>query len=190
MPTRVTYPLDGLSHFDALKDNVRISLMHTRLFFGMLPRIPSLLMCHSSSHWARQSEVKGLWGMRLMLLVWRLLGRTAFTALLYPVVGVYWLTAARARKASQDWLARVRQQQPQAAKINSYQHFLRFGNAMLDKIASWRGELQLGRDVLFAPGAEAALDVRDRARQIAAGLASWRCGSVPGAGKNSGLQNH
>ena len=53
--------------------------------------------------------------MRLMLLVWRLLGRTAFTALLYPVVGVYWLTAARARKASQDWLARVRQQQPQAA---------------------------------------------------------------------------
>lgn len=69
VPTRVTYPLDGLSHFDALKDNVRISLMHTRLFFGMLPRIPSLLMRSSSSHWARQSEVKGLWGMRLMLLV-------------------------------------------------------------------------------------------------------------------------
>ncbi|HBN2626190.1 TPA: glycosyltransferase family 2 protein, partial [Escherichia coli] len=136
----------------ALKDNVRISLMHTRLFFGMLPRIPSLLMRRSSSHWARQSEVKGLWGMRLMLLVWRLLGRTAFSALLYPVVGVYWLTAARARKASQDWLARVRQHQPQAAKLNSYQHFLRFGNAMLDKIASWRGELQLGHDVLFAPG--------------------------------------
>ncbi|MCV5554986.1 glycosyltransferase family 2 protein, partial [Escherichia coli] len=61
VPTRVTYPLDGLSHFDALKDNVRISLMHTRLFFGMLPRIPSLLMRRSSSHWARQSEVKGLW---------------------------------------------------------------------------------------------------------------------------------
>ncbi len=37
LPTRVTYPQDGLSHFDALKDNVRISLMHTRLFFGMLP---------------------------------------------------------------------------------------------------------------------------------------------------------
>nr|ELJ1595821.1 glycosyltransferase family 2 protein [Escherichia coli] len=56
---------------------------------------------------------------------------------------------------------RVRQHQPQAAKLNSYQHFLRFGNAMLDKIASWRGELQLGRDVLFAPGAEAALNVSD-----------------------------
>ncbi|KFB99307.1 glycosyl transferase/lysophospholipid acyltransferase [Trabulsiella guamensis ATCC 49490] len=33
VPTRVTYPQDGLSHFDALKDNLRISLMHTRLFF-------------------------------------------------------------------------------------------------------------------------------------------------------------
>ncbi len=33
VPTRVTYPLDGLSHFDALKDNVRISLMHARLIF-------------------------------------------------------------------------------------------------------------------------------------------------------------
>lgn len=40
IPTRVTYPQDGLSHFDALKDNLHISLMHTRLFFGMLPRIP------------------------------------------------------------------------------------------------------------------------------------------------------
>lgn len=43
VPTRVTYPPDGLSHFDAIKDNCRISLMHTRLFLGMLPRIPSLL---------------------------------------------------------------------------------------------------------------------------------------------------
>lgn len=43
IPTRVTYPASGLSHFDALYDNLRISWMHTRLFFGMLPRIPRLL---------------------------------------------------------------------------------------------------------------------------------------------------
>jgi glycosyltransferase involved in cell wall biosynthesis len=43
MPTRVTYPLDGVSHFDLLRDNLRISWMHTRLFFGMLPRLPVLL---------------------------------------------------------------------------------------------------------------------------------------------------
>ncbi|MBJ4954504.1 glycosyltransferase [Salmonella enterica subsp. enterica serovar Goldcoast] len=166
IPTRVTYPQDGLSHFDALKDNLRISLMHTRLFFGMLPRIPSLLFRRSSTHWAQQQEVKGLWGMRLMLLVWRLLGRKAFSLLLYPVVGVYWLTASTARKASQSWISRVRAQlitrrMPVPSNLTSYQHFLRFGGAMLDKIASWRGELHIGRDVVFAPGAEDTLNVSD-----------------------------
>ncbi|WP_436857370.1 glycosyltransferase family 2 protein [Citrobacter tructae] len=166
VPTRVTYPADGLSHFDAFKDNCRISLMHTRLFFGMLPRIPSLLLRRSSSHWARQQEVKGLWGMRLMLLVWRVLGRKAFSLLLYPVIAAYWLSATRARHASQNWIARVRQQltarrKPVPTNLTSYQHFLRFGHAMLDKIASWRGELHFGRDVEFAPGAEAALNVHD-----------------------------
>jgi glycosyltransferase involved in cell wall biosynthesis len=43
LPTRVTYPQDGISHFRMLGDNVRISLMHTRLFFGMLARLPLLL---------------------------------------------------------------------------------------------------------------------------------------------------
>ena len=162
VPTRVTYPEDGLSHFDALKDNCRISLMHTRLFFGMLPRIPSLLRRRASSHWARQEEVKGLWGMRLMLRVWQLLGRRAFMLLLYPVAAAYWLSAGRARRASQAWLARVRPRlRPLPRHLNSYQHFLRFGQAMLDKIASWRGEMQLGREVVFAPGAEQALNVDD-----------------------------
>jgi glycosyltransferase involved in cell wall biosynthesis len=43
VPTRVTYPMDGVSHFKMLRDNLFISAMHTRLFFGMLWRIPMLL---------------------------------------------------------------------------------------------------------------------------------------------------
>jgi hypothetical protein len=43
-PTQVTYPQDGVSHFDALRDNVRISLIHARLFLGMLRRLPVLLL--------------------------------------------------------------------------------------------------------------------------------------------------
>ena len=43
LPTRVTYPLDGVSHFRLWQDNVRISKMHARLFFGMLWRSPRLL---------------------------------------------------------------------------------------------------------------------------------------------------
>lgn len=41
--TAVTYPQDGLSHFRVWRDNVLISGMHARLFFGMLLRSPVLL---------------------------------------------------------------------------------------------------------------------------------------------------
>lgn len=42
-PTRVRYPKDGVSHFQLLADNARITSLHTRLFFGMLTRCPRLL---------------------------------------------------------------------------------------------------------------------------------------------------
>ncbi|WP_191576931.1 glycosyltransferase family 2 protein [Achromobacter insolitus] len=43
LPTRVAYPEGGISHFKGLQDNVLISRMHARLFFGMLARSPVLL---------------------------------------------------------------------------------------------------------------------------------------------------
>jgi len=43
VPTRVAYPENGISHFDALRDNLRISKEHARLFLGMLLRAPMLL---------------------------------------------------------------------------------------------------------------------------------------------------
>lgn len=43
IPTRVSYPEGGISHFDLWRDNLLISKMHTRLFFGMLRRFPRLL---------------------------------------------------------------------------------------------------------------------------------------------------
>jgi glycosyltransferase involved in cell wall biosynthesis len=43
LSTAVEYPEHGVSHFRPIKDNVLISWMHTRLFFGMLLRAPSLI---------------------------------------------------------------------------------------------------------------------------------------------------
>jgi glycosyltransferase involved in cell wall biosynthesis len=40
IPTRVRYPVDGVSHFRMLRDNALISRMHARCFFGMLLRAP------------------------------------------------------------------------------------------------------------------------------------------------------
>jgi len=41
--TRVTYPLDGVSHFRLLRDNARMVALQTRLVLGMLLRLPRLL---------------------------------------------------------------------------------------------------------------------------------------------------
>lgn len=38
--TAVTYPVGGVSHFQMLADNLRISRMHARLFLGLLLRLP------------------------------------------------------------------------------------------------------------------------------------------------------
>jgi glycosyltransferase involved in cell wall biosynthesis len=43
LPIGVRYPADGLSHFRLLHDNLLISKMHAKLFFGMLLRAPLIL---------------------------------------------------------------------------------------------------------------------------------------------------
>jgi glycosyltransferase involved in cell wall biosynthesis len=48
--TLVTYPLDGVSHFRGFRDNMLISWAHTRLFFGMLARLPGLLSRSRPTH--------------------------------------------------------------------------------------------------------------------------------------------
>ncbi|WP_145481819.1 glycosyltransferase family 2 protein [Yersinia aldovae] len=157
LPTRVTYPEEGISHFDALYDNLRISWMHTRLFFGMLPRIPALLkrnLQKPEHHWSQTKERRGVWGMRLMLRSYKVLGRTAFNLMLYPVIGYFWLTGQRQRQASNCYLQRLttfakQRNHPLPASLNSFRHFMRFGESMLDKLASWQGDLVVGKDVVL-----------------------------------------
>jgi glycosyltransferase involved in cell wall biosynthesis len=40
VPTRVTYPADGVSHFHYLRDNLRMVRLHLSLLAGMLLRLP------------------------------------------------------------------------------------------------------------------------------------------------------
>jgi glycosyltransferase involved in cell wall biosynthesis len=44
VPTPVTYPADGVSHFHYLRDNVRMVGLHLRLIGGMVWRLPLLLL--------------------------------------------------------------------------------------------------------------------------------------------------
>lgn len=47
--TRVTYIPGGVSHFHYIKDNLRITRLHTMLVLGMLRRLPSLVLRTRSS---------------------------------------------------------------------------------------------------------------------------------------------
>jgi len=43
LPTAVSYPKDGVSHFRGWLDNLLISRLHATLFFGMVIRLPHLI---------------------------------------------------------------------------------------------------------------------------------------------------
>lgn len=108
----------------------------------------------TSSHWARIEE-RGIYlGLRLMLGVYRLLGRPFFSALLMPVMAYFFMSARTARQASRHFLARVHQMPhgPGALGIApgskpgwsaSFRHFYEFGQSILDKIAAWTGGIGL-----------------------------------------------
>jgi predicted LPLAT superfamily acyltransferase len=95
-------------------------------------------------HWSQLRERGDVAGLRFMYAVYLLLGRWAFTLLLYPVVAYFWVTAPKARNASRDYLQRVRSRlqersQPSAARMNTFNHLVDFGHSMLDKGAVWAG---------------------------------------------------
>lgn len=161
VPTRVIYPVDGRSHFRLFRDNLDISWMHTRLVCRLLwdlllrlCRWPARLGAQLTrlwrerrTHWSRTPERGSLLGMQIMLASYRLLGRRGFSLLLYPVIGYFWLTGRAQREASRAYLARLETFAGAqgvalpAEPRSSFRHFLRFGEAALDKLAGWRGDI-------------------------------------------------
>ena len=153
LPTRVSYPENGISHFRALRDNAQISLMHTQLVCGMLWRLFGSLSnrllknnTNHHAHWSQQRERGSAWGMRFCLGCYRLLGKRALNVLLYPIIGWFFLFATSARRESQRYLQRVLDHPP--TQLDSFRHFLAFGRAIVDKLAAWNGDIQRD-DVLF-----------------------------------------
>ncbi len=176
IPTRVRYPEHGVSHFALIKDNVRISWMHTRLVFGMLKRLPRLLRAkllnkrgpthNSAGHWSELKENGSYWGMALSLWCYRHLGRRFLGLLLYPIITYFFLTNREARKQSISFLEKVYWHTAAQSKTTqatmalstppvfnvrpgwrqSFQHFMAFGDSIIDRIGAWSGDIQ--RDTL------------------------------------------
>jgi len=167
IPTRVTYATDGVSHFDVLWDNVRISRSHTRLVAGMLLRLPVLLVhkvmpgrvalpasadtaaesATGERHWWRVAERGSRLGMSLLALSCKLFGMR-FTALwLHPVVAYFLVTGRAARVASYDYFAHLERVSPPGTKtprpgwVSAYRQMLAFAQSGLDKLAAWSGRV-------------------------------------------------
>jgi len=183
VPTRVTYPAGGTSHFHPFRDNLRISWMHTRLClaapWNLLRRIfrsapppaapPAVPL---PAHWSsRRERAGGFFGVRLLFSIHRLLGRRAFLALLFPVIAVFYAAGGNARRASRDYLRRLKERAGTLgialpvppAKLTPLRHFLRFGDALHEKLAAWRGEIPAG-DVEICTTPEVRERILERGR--------------------------
>ncbi|WKE63996.1 glycosyltransferase [Gallaecimonas kandeliae] len=159
LQTKVIYPEDGASHFQGLRDNWLISKMHTKLVLGMLWRLPKLLgrRLEKARHWASAEERGSRLGMKCLWQAYRLFGRPGFRCLLYPVMGYFFLFG-QSRRHSMDYLRRfylANGPTPELPRYPSlwdgFRHHLAFGEAILDKLAAWAGDIQVGRDLSF-PG--------------------------------------
>ena len=173
IPTRVTYATDGVSHFDVLWDNVRISASHTRLVCGMLVRSP-LLLAHKfmprkaaasnvdNAKWWRIAERGSRLGMTLLALSCKLFGMR-FTALsLHPIVAYFLLTGRDARAASRSYFAQLEQaapgeRTPRPGWASAYRQMLAFAQSGLDKLAAWSGRIGSDDVVFDDPSAFEAL---------------------------------
>jgi predicted LPLAT superfamily acyltransferase len=164
LPVEVRYPLEGKSHFRMAADNGLISWAHTRLFFGMLIRLPWLLARKLRSHdlpersspsrskgrdghgWSTLQEAGSATGLTLLFWIYRVLGRLPFRVALYPVLVWFFLTRRVARNASLEFLTRARQRP--ARWRDGLSHFLSFAEAILDKLIAWNDGFRLS-DVTF-----------------------------------------
>ncbi len=166
VPTKVTYPLYGISHFRAWKDNVAISWLHTRLFFGMLIRAPKLIFNrhkkNNQHHWSQIKEVGSLWGLKFTLLCYKLLGRKLTSFLLYPIIAYFYLANREKRKVSKQYLSNLKNhvaktgRQIAFSQHASFEHFLSFGHMALDKLSVWNNNITL--DQIDFPNKDLYLD--------------------------------
>ncbi|MTI11030.1 glycosyltransferase family 2 protein [Curvivirga aplysinae] len=160
VPVKVTYPADNTSNFQTFEDNIRISKMHSKLFFEMLFRMPVLLMRKmmpasgkgDNLHWSERGERGMYWGICFLAGAYKLFGRSICLAILQPILLYFFLSQSAPRKASISYLEKVFRALGKTGKVSwrqSFRHFQHFGRAALDKLAVWTGDI--GQSSIILP---------------------------------------
>ena len=139
VPVKVIYPPGNTSNFDLWRDNLRISWMHTKLVVLMLLGLPMLLVRRSgvTRHWSQMTERGGVWGLRISVVAYRLLGRRGCIAVLLPVVAWFYVSGKQQRRASTEFLTAALGRPPTLKE--RFGHFLSFASRTLDVLIAWTG---------------------------------------------------
>jgi predicted LPLAT superfamily acyltransferase len=142
--TRVRYlrrEEGGVSHFHLFRDNVRISWMHTRLVTLAILRLLLLPLRGTRRKrqrtWLSAAEAGSVFGIRFLVFLSTVFGRSAARAALRPVVLYYVLFHASARASSRDYLQRT---VGRAGWRMIYRHFLNFAEVALDRFFLLKGQ--------------------------------------------------
>ena len=147
VPTKVIYPKSGISHFKLFKDNLRISWAHTKLFIGMFKQIPKLIKRHKNKrttmHWSKLTERGSYWGLATTIFLYKILGRKLTKFIIYPIVIYFYILAKTARKASQQYLIKIKNKTGQC--YSSLKHFISFSDSIFDKLSVWNDDIQLSQ---------------------------------------------
>lgn len=97
-----------------------------------------------SFHWAEISEAGSIWGMRFLILCYKIGGRCLFKFFLAPVIAYFFVFRTTNRRASLDFIRRIKKYLPDYRHRNIYilslLHFWNFGLAIIDKLAVWMGQ--------------------------------------------------
>jgi predicted LPLAT superfamily acyltransferase len=158
IPTKVTYPKSGISHFKMIRDNIRISWMHTRLFFGMIKKIPTIIKNkhkhRSENHWSNITEKGSYLGLSIVTFIYRFAGRRLTKLLIYPIITYFYILGRNPRKWSKKYLSKIETISNQ--KNSSLKHFIVFGESAFDKLSVWCNDITL--DQITFPNRQLFLD--------------------------------
>jgi len=168
LKTSVTYPVDGVSHFDLLRDNLRMAGLHLRLAAGFVLRLPLLLARRVAAPFAARSDANAADHQAARQPHWaslrrsRSVGRPVVPVRRVPVRGAVGFIRSccgrspfisrcrvelRGARRSSIWNASACSA-PDASVAKRWchvvRHIERFADALLDKTLAWTGALDVG----------------------------------------------
>ena len=118
----------------------------------------------NAAHWANVTEVGAAWGIRALLLLYKVFGRALLYVALYPVVTYFFLTNGFARAASSDYLRRLARFAPDTlvrpTRATTFRHFLSFATSIYDRVGALSGHITL--DDLSFTGREAMVEMMEK----------------------------